>query len=453
MGIFSGSFTAESGTVSVEIDGSSIISGSGDFYIHDIGKLEFSNEVPRKDESDPTAIVSKQGGMKLTVRDRMANGNSFFSYLNELELNEQLNAKVTVSGLDTLLAIDYRNIKYNARDEMVTLDFRPRWVWGQAASGASGYSNIEYPISDFYTTYATADYIYNFQSPTSATSFYGCANLYQMIESYMGVVYGSGFTTYIKSSERVNTGTGLVLQDIGAPPVADGIYAWLIPTGAGGRDFGVLATISRYSAFEGSAFGNAFGVNYYINRLYTGSDATATFRPEINYNFVEELDISRDKNDIRYIQNKMAINLVTGTVYSSSNSTTQGLTLNEKGSQQYTLDWSGCDLIPAISVAAGTGYFVLENTLSPTAYFANDVARNGVSTYARALGADGSQRISFKFRNALSLKPYQAFTLSSGAPAIFRASGASSVVYRPSRLYYDFKGDYVEGEAYAIGAV
>lgn len=458
MGIFTGDFTAETGTVTVEIDGDSggsYVSGSGTFRVLNIGKLEFSNEVPQKDEANPNSIITKQGGIQIDVWDILTNGNSLFSYLNELNVGERLNCKLIVNGLETLLALGKTNIKYNARTQYTTINFVPRIEWVTNPEAVAPSLNLEFPIADVPTNFYVTPPTYNTYDTVNAVL--GTAyTAHDLVSGYLQYVYGSGYTTYVRSSSRVLTAspTGRILATVptGALGRTNGDQSVFIDIGT---NYGVLGNVSRIAALEGSTFGSAFSVNYYINRLDLGSDATATFRPEINYNFVQELEVQNNLNIIANISG-----VLLGSEFNNQTSgTATGLSidLNDYGTQNFNLNWNGVSTTYAVwnlaSVGAVSGAFDYDNTV--TRNLAQDAVNNGIRAYSKALDAESAQRVKFKFRNALSLKPYQAFTLSSGAPAVFRASGspASSVVYRPSRLFYDFKGDFIEGEAYAIGAV
>jgi hypothetical protein len=455
MSTFQGSFNAEVGTITVKLNGSGIITGSsGTFRVKDIDTLDYMMEIPLKDEDNPNTVATKQGAFSFTCYDLLTNGDSLYENLLQLNPSDTIPAEIDVNGSKTELRVLYTGFKYDEASQMTQIYLTPKYDFTSDQTNNGTTSGVNVAVSGIITTADYEDVYYSVQPnptdpmPTADTTG---IRFHTIVNNYLEELYDTT-NVYIKSSPRVlTTPTGGFTLSTAVNSQDVYWVAGNTPNFATGIQYPAILDITRFSALEGSYIGNFFNESYYIYRLYDGSDATATFRPEIPFDSCMELSVKRNLRDVRYIQstklqNGAEFNAGTPSAGIGSDSVALGLNLNTAGSKNYNLQFRATFAV-ALQVASGG------NTNGIVTGLMKDVVDNGVKAYAKALEAEGALRVQFKIRGLQSVKPYQCFTFDADTPDKIRLSSGDVAIYRPSTLKYNFKEDTVAGEAYLIGTV
>lgn len=437
-----------------------------EFYLIDIGAIEFKSDVPARSDDSATSIATEQGKLKITVWDNfVGTTTSIFSTLKKITANKFIPVEVTVGVHEFLFVLEQGSIKFDEKTNFTELTFTPNVKYELSENGlTTATSGINISVPELWADVTALGLTmpnYSFVDGTATGMEY--VRLIHVIRYGLLSIYGKSLTS---TNYLVKSPTVLIDGDFNSGDFTNRFLfagdnyplVYLRETNSPKTydiaDLPVLQTIARIAATSGCYFGYAFGTAYYIYRLNTSATiGSITTKVEMNYSNFLDLEQVYNLEPINSVTNK-TLNYTNSIDNASGDPLSRAFSLVDTNTNINTFATQKYDI--AFNAYVGLGEFQSGvNFIYPTTSGAGTVASvllSGTSAYRKSLAFDQTRVIKFKYRGFDGVKPYQCFTLSSATPVKYRLAedGSTTAIYRPLSLKYNMKTDTIEGQAYLI---
>jgi len=420
--------------------------------IKDIGQLKYELNIPNKD-GDIDRIGIKMGQLEITFFDEIGQNLSLYELLFSATFATN-SAKMTLTDTfgdekEVIFEYDQEGIKYAGMDRLITIQFNPPALKGD-----------DITMEDFFSNTGT-----NRPASLSVDQF-----TYDDVTTFDATRAGDFIKTYLKtlgenaadgdiifrSADTDGSGVTSTIYTTGSPSTGADTFLIADVGTAEENETKMVDVVATLAALEGSFFGYAFGVPFYMPRIDT------TDKRFIDYTQVEDWNLEITPRNIATVATSIIIA-----------DPETGIIISEEPPNLTPIATNIVEINPAASRNVGIfrdaarpflnkarwdsgaiqwdGRFVTLFPYSPSASGAQtinlelSVCKSGVANYTQTFTG---RRIDFVVWGIGSLLPWECVEFGTDAPARLQ-----NKIFRPSSIRYDLIGDKVHVEAYEVTPV
>lgn len=372
----------------------------------------------QEEVNDITEFRTNLSEISIEVFDELGNGDSLFTYINALSLNDTIQIQVTTpSGTDYFIATK-SSCEYDWQARKVSIK-------AQAA--------LRYDVQ--VTNYDTS----SFETSGEPRADDGLIVSSDVIRAFLEA---QGSSPTVKILGHFSNVTKSIITSLPIDPapryiIFDGQY---VDTYSKGQDITL-----KLSIVEGAVVGAMMGYSFYVRRNFN-STSDSDYYAQIGSSDLKSFGVSFNE---RHIRNFDSILGIQDNIYGSFISTPTTEVIDATGAQDIAINYGVLDMhtvffdtteSPQKWELATTGVSALSQSDM------DNISDNARDSYKKSLGITSSYSVDFEIFGISTLKPYQFIQFDSDIhPTV------NSKKVRPSYLEYDLESDTIKGEGYIIG--
>ena len=403
----SGSSSLPTGTTTVKMGSMPVI--SQDFDV-------------QEETGDLSELRTNISEVSIKLFDDLSNDQKLFSYINEIDANDDIKIVVTTpSGSDYFVATK-SNCEYDWFSRQITIKAR---------------AAIRYDVE--ITSYDASSFI----TDGSGNADANLITSKDMIQAFLNSQGISPTTKILGHSFNISK------SDINTIP-ADTSTRYLVFDSQYVDSYGeAQASVLRMTAVEGAITGTMMGYAFYVRRNFA-STSDSDYYADISSSDIKSFGVFFDDRNVRSFESTLGFedNIVLGGTQITTSVQDPNAVVNSQGTQDIDINYVVNDMNTIFFDVGVTNKWKLATSGSSALSQSemDTISSNARSGYNSGLGIGVSYSIKATIFGISTIKPYQFLNFGSGIhPTI------SSKKVRPSYIEYDLENDEIKIEGYIIG--